>query len=486
MIDVCLILEGSYPFVAGGVSTWVHDLISTMKDIHFGIVTIAPHSDPTRKFKYDVPSHVTSFTEVNLHEYNLNPYRKRKPRKKDYDLVRTFYDGIFSGNYDSFPEFVKMFRGDTCCFDVQTFFSSFEIWEYIKEVYRRYGEEISFIDFFWTWRGTQLPLMQVLSAPLPQAKVYHSISTGYAGLLGSIAKVTQERKYLLTEHGIYTHERLLEISQASWIYEREKKHFRAEKELSLLKRWWIGIFKVMSSLTYRYVDKIYTLYEGNKIREVTDGADPQKISLIPNGINIEMFASLAREKKAAPQIGFIGRVVSIKDVKTFIQASKIVLGEFPEAQFYIIGPTDEEREYYEECQSLVEGLRLQERVVFTGRANILDYFKFLDLIVLTSLSEAQPFAILEANAAGIPVVASDVGACRELVFGKTDPDKALGMSGIITEVSNPHATADGIIQLLKDSKLYQQAGDSGKKRTRKYYDVEDMRSRYLNIYEHNL
>ena len=486
MIDVCLLLEGSYPYVAGGVSTLVHELITTMKDIRFGIVYIAPNSDPTRKLKYALPSHVVYLKEVFLHDYDLSSYRKREPKEADYDLIRHFYGEMFEGRYDSFPRFIDLFRGEKSCFDIQTWFSSETIWKMLKEFYELYGEEMSFIDFFWTWRGTQLPLIQVLSAPLPRSKIYHSISTGYAGLIGSMAKIEHGTKFFLTEHGIYTHERLLEISQASWIYQKEKKNFRAQRELSILKRWWIGMFHVMSRLTYNYADRIFTLYEGNRVRQILEGGDPEKISIIPNGIDVKSFGGIVKEKREVPQIGFIGRVVQIKDVKTFVQSARLVLEKIPGAQFFIVGPTEEEPDYFEECQRLVEGLHLEERVVFTGRADIRDYYKFLDLVVLTSLSEAQPYAILEANACGTPVVATDVGACREMVEGKEPMDKIVGVSGLITEVANPVATAEAILRLLTDKALYESAARAGKKRTKSYYDVDDLRSRYLNLYEQNL
>lgn len=486
MIDVCLLLEGSYPYVAGGVSTWVHELMTTMKDIRFGIISIAPYSDPTRVLKYELPESVIYLREVYLHDYQLSPYRKREPTQKDVDLVVQCYQQFFQKKGDLFPEFLALFRGKQCCFDIQTFFSSEAVWEQLKLFYEKYGEGISFIDFFWTWRGTHLPLLQVLNANIPRARIYHSISTGYAGLLGAMAKILYGEKFFLTEHGIYTHERLLEISQATWIYEKEKKNFRAEKELSLLKRWWLGIFQILSRLTYRYADRIFTLYEGNKVKEIIDGADPRKITIIPNGIPLQEFADLAFYKKENPQIAFIGRVVSIKDIKTFILAADSVLQKIPKAQFYIIGPTDEEEDYYEECVRFVEGLHLEDTVTFPGRVLLKEYYAFLDLVVLTSLSEAQPYAILEANAAGIPVVATHVGACREMVEGKELMDQMLGPSGLITEVGNPNSTAEAILRLLGDKTLYHAASEAGKKRVQKYYDVDDLRSRYLNIYEQNL
>ena len=65
----------------------------------------------------------------------------------------------------------------------------------------------------------------------------------------------------------------------------------------------------------------------------------------------------------------------------------------------------------------------------------------LDVVVLTSLSEGQPLVILEAYAAGLPVVATYVGACRELIEGGDEADRALGPSGIVTRVANPAETA---------------------------------------------
>jgi len=486
MIDVCFLLEGTYPYVAGGVSTWVHQLISSMKDIRFGIIYIAPHSDPTRTIKYKMPDNIIYLKEIYLHDYDLRSLRNRKPNTQDLELIRNFYQDFKNERYDHFANFIRLFRGDDICLDTEYIFASDDIWQLLIEFYKQIDQDISFLDYFWTWRGTHLPLMQVLQADIPRAKVYHSVSTGYAGLLGSIAKCTSDGKFFLTEHGIYTHERTLEISQADWIYKREKVNFRAERDLSFFKRWWVNIFKIMSHVAYRNADQIFTLFEGNKIRQSLEGADENKISIIPNGINIDDFKELTITKKDSPQVALVGRVVNIKDVKTYIHAAKLVLEKIPEVQFYIIGPTDEEEDYYEECTLLVEALKLEDKIIFTGRVYMKDYLKFLDLVVLTSVSEAQPYVVLEANMCGIPVVASDVGACREMLHGRTYPDQNIGPSGLITEVSNPEDTAQAIEKLLIDKKLYEQYGQSGKERVKHYYDQDDLLSKYLNVYENYL
>ncbi len=486
MLDICLLLEGTYPYVSGGVSTWVHQLIEVMKDVRFGIVFIAPHSDPTREMKYTLPSNVIYLQEIYLHDYNMSETRSRDPKAADYQLVKDFYQGLRKNDFKLFEPFAQLFEGADSCLDLPTVFSSKEIWEILADFAFRLEEPVSFLDYFWTWRGTHLPLAQILQSQLPSAKIYHAVSTGYAGLLGSLATVRHQGKFFLTEHGIYTYERILEITQAYWIYEREKVNFRAERDLSFFKQWWVEMFRTMSRLAYRQADRIFTLYEGNKAKQVLEGARDDKVTIIPNGIDVKHYQDIVREKKPIAQIGLIGRVVTIKDIKTYIQAAKMVLNQGIQAEFYIIGPTDEEPEYYEECQQLIDALGVDASVRFTGRVDIKDYLRFLDVIVLTSLSEAQPYVILEANIVGIPMVTTDVGACREMLEGRTEEDKALGISGLITSVSSPEQTAEAIQRLLSDTQLYHRCQEAGKERVRRFYHLEDMISRYLNIYEQNL
>lgn len=486
MIDVCLILEGTYPYVAGGVATWVHQLVSAMRDLRFGIVYIAPQSDPTRRAKYSIPPHVMFLREIYLHDYVVEPTRRRDPTPADFALLEAWYDDLAHARFDRFPEVVRAFQGDARCFDIPTLFGHRASWELLCRWHARTAPTVSFLDFFWTWRATHLPLVQVMTAAIPPARIYHAVSTGYAGWFAAMAKLHHHGAMLLTEHGIYSYERLLEISQAQWIYEEAGPQVRAARQLSFFKQWWVQLFHVLSGVAYAQADQIFTLYEGNKTQQVLSGAAADKIAIIPNGIDLDRLLLVTRARAATPHIGLVGRVVAIKDVKTYIQAAKRVLETLPAAHFYIIGPADEEPDYAEECRRLVRLARLEERVTFTGRVDPLEYYRFLDLVVLTSVSEAQPYVILEANGVGIPIVATDVGACREMLEGRGAEDRALGASGLLTELANPDATATAITTLLRDRALYDRCAEAGKLRVRRYYDQTDLLSRYLNWYERYL
>ena len=491
MYDVCLLLEGTYPFVSGGVSTWVHNLICAFPEIQFTGVCILPTSEGKWEKKYTLPQNIRDLEIVYLHDYELDQTGKTKKRRQiqHIQMLRQFHNRMFGGDFAAFKTMLPFFRSSQ-----EEWLSSYDMifgkraWELLLEFYNPEENSESFIDYFWSYRFTHLPIFKILNAEIPKANVYHTVSTGYAGLLGVIAKHLYKRPLLLTEHGIYTKERKIEISQAEWIYVASGDRIKVQKDLSSFQKLWVRLFEALGKITYNEAAGIITLYEGNRQQQIAGGADPKKTFVIPNGIDIEKFGRLKpdefkNEKKATFTIGFMGRVVPIKDVKTLIRAYKIVSLHLPNVKFYIMGPTDEDPDYYRECIELIQILRLQGPIEFTGKVDVMDYYPRLDLIVLTSISEAQPLVILEANCAGIPVVASDVGSCRELLEGRTEADKALGPSGIVTRVADPADTANAIVTILSNDELKRAMSLSGPKRIKAFYQERNLNRKYLKIYK---
>jgi glycosyltransferase involved in cell wall biosynthesis len=107
----------------------------------------------------------------------------------------------------------------------------------------------------------------------------------------------------------------------------------------------------------------------------------------------------------------------------------------------------------------------------------------IDVMVLTSISEGQPLTILEAACAGVPTVATDVGACRELLEGRLPEDKALGAGGRITGAGAAAQTAAALLEILGDAELRQKMAQSGIARTEKLYRQSQVLARYGEVYE---
>jgi len=245
----------------------------------------------------------------------------------------------------------------------------------------------------------------------------------------------------------------------------------------------------MSRMAYAACARITTLFEANRRTQERDGAPVERTQIIPNGIDTNAFSSIENERRAAGEpfrVGFVGRVSAIKDVKTLLRALSIVKRRGQAFEAFIMGPMDEEEEYAAECREMTGALDIEEEVKFTGRVNVKEYYGKMDVIVLTSISEGQPFVILEANCAGVPVVATDVGACRELLEGRTPEDRALGPSGLITPVATPEATAEALQTLADSPDLAHRMGEAGRMRVLRSYDLRDVMNQYLQLYETHL
>lgn len=489
--DVCLVLEGTYPYVSGGVSSWVHRLITSLKEITFSLAIILPDADSFTEYKYDLPPNIREVQEIYLHDMKLPEGSSHKLPKDAWQKLEAFHTcpvhaEKFSAFKDSFHNFFNL---ETRGISPAKIADSKEAWRILTKLYQENAPEESFIDYFWTFRFMHIPLFKVLSAELPVAKVYHALSTGYAGLLATVAKLKYNRPIILTEHGIYTRERRFEISRVDWIYEKEDNKMKVQRSQNSFKELWNSMFSTLSKICYDHSDTIITLFEGNQSYQLAEGATPERMRVIPNGVDYETFSQIKRHEQKEPGhlvIGYMGRVVSIKDVKTFIRACRAVANQVPDMKAYIMGPTDEEPGYYQECVMLVEFFGLKNIVEFTGKIDVKDYYPKLDIVVLTSISEAQPLVILEAHSMGIPVVATDVGACSELLFGRTEDDKALGKSGLIAGITNSDEVAEAIVEIWNAPDLMQEMGEAGKQRVRKYYNRIDLDDTYRELYKQHI
>jgi glycosyltransferase involved in cell wall biosynthesis len=161
---------------------------------------------------------------------------------------------------------------------------------------------------------------------------------------------------------------------------------------------------------------------------------------------------------------------------------RLVADEIPNVRVRVLGPMDEDPEYAEMCQRHAKALGLDNNVAFEGKVNVLEELPKVDLIVLTSISEAQPLVILEAGAVGIPTVATDVGSCAELLYGRQPEDRALGEGGIVTPMASPGETAKAILRLYRDPGLRRRMRDAMRERVRKFYDQRDMVTAYDELY----
>lgn len=493
--DVCFILEGTYPFVAGGVSSWVHHLITQMPELTFGIVHLSPRSGfYTGALAYELPENVIRLEEAPLQRPPEKKWRLRSPvSKKAVEVFWQFAEQIRGDRSETFAEFVANMRrvseGSTP--SAWDFLLTRASWRVLQACYREEAVGESFLNFFWTWHFAYQPLLNVLAYPMPRSGMYHTVSTGYAGILAAAARLGHDRPMILTEHGIYTKERRIEIHSAEWIPESNGNSVLVDSTAPYFKRFWNRHFQVMSRICYEHADEIFTLYHGNTLSQICDGADTAKIRVIPNGINLDRMQDAARrhDERAENErftVGFVGRVCPIKDVRTFIAAMRLVAKEVPNMLARILGPMDEDQEYADDCKNFSRELGLDDNVRFEGRVDVAQEMPSLDVLVLTSISEAQPLVVLEGGAVGIPSITTDVGCCKDLLEGSSPDDRQLGIGGLVTPIATPGATAAAVLKLFHDPEGRRKMGLVLRERVRRYYAQSAMVGAYRAIYERNL
>lgn len=490
MVDVLFFCEGTYPYVSGGVSSWIHQLITGMPDLKFGILYLATSENEEKKLKYKLPPNLVEMVEFYLYDFVDFPMETAGSKAKGWEQVSPFLRGLFQGQSENFGQAYREVCGDggqRPSLSFQDLSKSKESWDLLTDVYWKHYRHASFSDFFWSWRYAHYPLYKLFSAEIPAARVYHAVTTGWCGLLASIAARKQKRPLLLTEHGLYVNERRIEISQADWILVDAPTRGSLSIGLGTFKELWINLFMGLGRVCYQEADHIYTLFDGNRTLQIDFGAPADRLTIVPNGVNIPVLSN-PPSKALEPddkkfRIGFVGRVVPIKDVKTLIKAARMVAQEVSCAEFYICGPGEEDPEYFAECQGLVDALGLQAVVKFMGPVDAKCYYPCFDVQVLTSISEGQPLVILEGYCSGLPCVATNVGACSEIINGRERADRALGPAGIVTWVGNARQTAEALIELYRNPAKRKAMGVAALERVRRYYDQRQLLSTYQNIYQ---
>ncbi len=491
--DVCLLLEGTYPYVFGGVSSWVNHLLAAYPEVRFSLVFMGSQPADYGKPVYQLPENVVSYAEYFIHDpVPREPVREvLKGDPEAFATSERLHQALRDPQQHEMVaslmrQLLPMMEKGGSLSDHQFLYGK-KSWEAVTDSYERYCTDPSFTDYFWTVRLMHKPIWDIvrISQTIIPARVYHTVSTGYAGFLGALLHYRTGRPLLLSEHGIYTKERKIDLLQSTWLRDNRRYLEEDATRVGYLQDLWVRFFQSLGSMCYHASDTIVSLFELNRQRQIQDGAPVERTQVIPNGIELSRFSPLRAQRlvEIPRVVALVGRVVPIKDVRTFIRAIFIASRQLPELQGWIIGGEEEDPEYAYECRSFAGSLGiLHTQVQFLGHQRVDHFYPKVGLVALSSISEGQPLVILEAFAAGVPVVATDVGACRELIEGREASDRELGTAGRVVPLANPEALATAMLALLGDVECWRSAQAVALERVTRYYDSHVMENRYRELY----
>lgn len=200
------------------------------------------------------------------------------------------------------------------------------------------------------------------------------------------------------------------------------------------------------------------------------GLNPQETATIYNACDLERFTAQVRgpSSQGAPRIGMVARLELHKDQPTLIRAAALLRDQGVDAEIWLVG----EGSHRPELEALIASLDLTDRVNLLGmRRDIPELLSQLELFVFAAKpDEGFGIALAEAMAAGVPIVATDVGACREVLEG--------GRLGRLVAPGDPLALAAGIQEVLAEPEAAAERAKLARQRALRDFSVDSMAMAY--------
>lgn len=248
------------------------------------------------------------------------------------------------------------------------------------------------------------------------------------------------------------------------------------------------ISRTMESWVLRQVSAVTTICEGLRTDILQRGIESSRISVIPNGVDIEQFPVISESDAAlrmklglenAFVIGFIGSFYGYEGIELIIKALPEILTMSPNARVLLVGGGKEELA----IKKLVVQMELQDKVTCVGRvphSEVARYYSLIDLLIYPRKSmrlteTVTPLKPLEAMAQGRLLAASSVGGHRELISD--------GKTGFLFEPDNPSAIAGVVCRVLESRNQWQQIRKQGRNFVESQRTWQSSAAGYISVYE---
>ena len=504
-VDVAIVMESTYPYLKGGVSAVVHDIITGNPDLTFGIIHITWDSHSPLKDLYGMPDNVAwvkvLYLSMEEHQEDFlraRPRDLRMNRRQRRELSRRILGALLAlaqdGQTEPLWDLISEGLSASRRYPVWAILGTREFMEAYHDMMPDLG--MSMTDIFWCLRDFFSLAYAVLAEPVPRAQVYHAHTTGYAMLLGVNAAREHGTKVLLTEHNLYVRDTVNTLLERRLDLNVRLTDYRTF-DVTGRERMWMAWWLEMGRLCYPYAYASTYLYP-RAITEANElGGDSGRAIVIPNGIVTSEFdASYAARLAAIEEIKkegadkhlwklvYIARVVPIKGLLDMIDSVRLMVDRGLNIHLDVCGPTEHMPSYFEQCLTRIVEQGLESVITIRGTVKVRELLPEFDLFVLPSYNEGLPVVSLETMGAGIPTVSTDVGAVRSVVEDMivTDDGQTWDPCGIIIEPGDPTVMADKVQEVISDVDLYERLSLNARGRVEAAYDLVKVNASYNTIY----
>ena len=482
--DVLLILEGTYPYNGGGVSTWSHMLCNEVKNANFNLYSINANFEI--KPKYTLGENVKNVIQVPLWS-PLEPQEMIDYGKKYHKIVK---DKERSDEKDIqaifLPIFVKLIKSiysdtrsvedfDSIIYAMWKYFQTHDykktmlhdcVWKsfcnLVNEIISNDKENATLFDLRLGMRWIYRFLIP-LSIDVPKADISHLTISGFPVIPALVLKYKYDTPIIATEHGVFIRERLIAINTSEYSF--------------FLKKLLIRFSESITELVYYKADAIISVNKFNMTWERMYGANPDKLEVIYNGVDHKLFVPKPKPEvtKNIPTVVAAARIFELKDILTMIRSCAVVKKTIPNVQYLVYGDNDAVPEYTKECNRLIEELGITANFKLAGyHSKPHELFCEGDISILTSISEGFPYTVIESMSCGIPVVATDVGGVSEALDSST---------GFICKPKDFEEIASRVVELLQNDELRMKMGRNAREKVINNFTIDKFIKGYEYAYD---
>jgi glycosyltransferase involved in cell wall biosynthesis len=506
VVDVAIIAESTYPYLKGGVSAVIQDIVEGNPDLTYGIIHITWDRDSPTTDLYGVPDNVlwikTIYLSMSEHRddfMSLTPASLRMRRSARTRLANRLFDAL-QAITEGDPEPMWSLYDEGMNPRTQ----QFPVWallgteEFMQVLVRRLPAlELPLTDSFWQMREFFSLAYALLNEDFPFARVYHAHTTGYASLVGAAAARQNGTSFFLTEHNLYVRDTintLLGRSMALPVTASDWRTFDVTPTQRAWMAWWIE----MGRFCYPSAAHITYLYPEAITEAAALGAPSKNVSIVPNGMTVSSFDGVYHQRLKATEaihtegsdrtwrLVYIARVVPIKGLLEFIDSARILVERgITNWHLDVLGPTDHVPSYYEACRAKLEQLGLERYLTFRGTVEVRAMLGDFDLLVLPSFNEGQPIVVLEAMTAGLPTVGTAVGGMRQLVADPliTASGTMLDSCGVLVDPADlVTGMADALQEVLVDPRVYERLTRNARDRVEQFFQLHEAMHQYNRLY----
>jgi glycosyltransferase involved in cell wall biosynthesis len=207
-----------------------------------------------------------------------------------------------------------------------------------------------------------------------------------------------------------------------------------------------------------------------------EGARPEQLKVVLNAIDVSAYDVSNFESRAAtPRAVTVARLAPVKDIGTMVRAARSIKNAVPDFRLDIVG----DGESRPELELLSRELELTDSVTFHGASiDPRPYLSHATVFLQSSISEGISLTLLEAMAAGLPIVATDVGGNREVV--------EVGRTGLLVEPRSPEALAEATLRVLGNPATAVSMSRAARTRAEQVFSLDRMVADYEALYREAL